>query len=138
ELRQASMLCGPAQPVSRMRQRSAQRRRDIRGLTLIIAPRPHLASVPRAVNRMASAAAACYRIGMSKQYRPVAIEARDAALRPSTIPAAFADRFRGREKRALGDAFGLTSFGVNLTRLKPGAQSALRHAHARQDEFVYI
>jgi uncharacterized cupin superfamily protein len=44
----------------------------------------------------------------------------------------------GREKRPLGDRFGLTNFGVNLTRLAPGAVSALRHAHSRQDEFVYI
>ena len=44
----------------------------------------------------------------------------------------------GREKRPLGDLFGLTNFGVNLTRLAPGAYSALRHAHAKQDEFVYI
>lgn len=45
---------------------------------------------------------------------------------------------RGREKRPLGDLFGLTNFGVNLTRLIPGAVSALRHAHTKQDEFVYI
>jgi len=44
----------------------------------------------------------------------------------------------GREKRALGDLFGLTNFGVNLTRLAPHAASALRHAHTKQDEFVYI
>jgi uncharacterized cupin superfamily protein len=44
----------------------------------------------------------------------------------------------GREKRALGDLFGLRSFGVNLTRLAPGAASALRHAHSRQDELVYV
>ena len=44
----------------------------------------------------------------------------------------------GRDKRPLGDLFGLTNFGVNLTRLAPGAQSALRHAHAKQDEFVYV
>lgn len=44
----------------------------------------------------------------------------------------------GREKRQLGDAFGLKNFGVNLTRLAPNAVSALRHAHTRQDEFVYI
>lgn len=47
-------------------------------------------------------------------------------------------RLAGREKRPLGDLFGLTCFGVNLTRLAPGAMSALRHAHSRQDEFVYI
>lgn len=43
-----------------------------------------------------------------------------------------------REKRPLGDLFGLTHFGVNLTRLKPGGISALRHAHSVQDEFVYV
>jgi uncharacterized cupin superfamily protein len=45
---------------------------------------------------------------------------------------------KGREKRQLGDLFGLTNFGVNLTRLAPKAVSALRHAHTKQDEFVYI
>ncbi len=44
----------------------------------------------------------------------------------------------GRTKHPLGDLFGLTNFGVNLTRLAPGAVTALRHAHSRQDEFVYV
>jgi uncharacterized cupin superfamily protein len=44
----------------------------------------------------------------------------------------------GRRKHQLGDLFGLTNFGVNLTRLAPNAASALRHAHTKQDEFVYI
>ena len=44
----------------------------------------------------------------------------------------------GREKTALGDVVGLTEFGVNLTRLKPGAASALRHWHEAEDEFVYV
>src|SRR5499425_3664649 len=44
----------------------------------------------------------------------------------------------GREKRALGDAVGLTQFGVNLTRLKPGAASALRHWHEAEDELIYV
>ena len=44
----------------------------------------------------------------------------------------------GRDKRPLGDLFGLTNFGVNLTRLAPGGQSALQHAHSKQDEFVYL
>jgi uncharacterized cupin superfamily protein len=44
----------------------------------------------------------------------------------------------GRRKHPLGDIFGLTNFGVNLTHLAPGAVSALRHAHTRQDEFIYI
>jgi uncharacterized cupin superfamily protein len=43
-----------------------------------------------------------------------------------------------REKRPLGDLFGLANFGVNLTRLAPGGVSALRHAHTRQDEFIYV
>ena len=45
---------------------------------------------------------------------------------------------RGRVKRPLGDAFRVTNFGVNLTTLLPGAVSALRHAHTRQDEFIYV
>lgn len=53
-------------------------------------------------------------------------------------PEVFAARVEGREKRVLGDAFGLRNFGVNLTRLAPSAESALRHAHQKQDEFIYI
>jgi uncharacterized cupin superfamily protein len=45
---------------------------------------------------------------------------------------------QGREKRALGNVAGLTQFGVNLTRLKPGAASALRHWHESEDELVYV
>ena len=69
-----------------------------------------------------------------------AILAAQAAPRskPTNYPEPFASRMRGREKRPLGDVFGLTNFGVNLTRLAPGAISALRHAHTKQDEFVYI
>ena len=44
----------------------------------------------------------------------------------------------GRAKRPLGDLFGLTNFGVNLTTLAPGGESALLHRHSKQDEFVYI
>jgi uncharacterized cupin superfamily protein len=72
--------------------------------------------------------------------RPRAIEAMAAPPRnrPSNYPEPFAARMAGREKRALGDLFGLSNFGVNLTRLAPGAQSALLHRHSRQDEFIYI
>jgi len=72
--------------------------------------------------------------------RPVAVMALDVPprTRPSNYPEPFASRMMGREKRQLGDLFGLVNFGVNLTRLQPGAMSALRHAHSRQDEFVYI
>ncbi|MBG0798816.1 cupin domain-containing protein [Methylocystis sp. L43] len=69
-----------------------------------------------------------------------AVEAADVAPRAkaSNYPEPFAARVRGRKKRSLGDVFGLTNFGVNLTRLAPGAQSALKHRHSRQDEFVFI
>jgi uncharacterized cupin superfamily protein len=70
----------------------------------------------------------------------VSIRAADAPprARASGYPEKFRALVAGREKRPLGDLFGLTNFGVNLTRLAPGAQSSLRHAHAKQDEFVYI
>lgn len=59
--------------------------------------------------------------------------------RRSTIyPAEFAGGFEKRIKRALGDAGGLTQFGVNLTTLEPGAISTLRHWHTNEDEFVYV
>ena len=72
--------------------------------------------------------------------RKVALTAAEAPQRstPSTYPPPFAARMSGRVKRPLGDLFGLRNFGVNLTRLAPGAQSALRHAHSRQDEFIYL
>lgn len=72
--------------------------------------------------------------------KPVALAAAQAPLRakPSNYPEPFASRMAGRQKRPLGDLFGLTNFGANLTHLAPGAVSALRHAHSRQDEFIYI
>jgi uncharacterized cupin superfamily protein len=77
---------------------------------------------------------------MSGNKHVVAIVAADAAARakPSNYPEPFASRVAGREKRPLGDIFGLTNFGVNLTRLAPAAASSVRHAHSKQDEFVYI
>lgn len=71
---------------------------------------------------------------------PVAVVAAAVAPRsvPSNYPEPFASRMRGREKRPLGNVFGLANFGVNLTTLAPGAVSALRHAHTKQDEFIYV
>lgn len=71
---------------------------------------------------------------------PVATLAADAAprVKPSSYPEPFASRMRGRVKRPLGDLFGLKNFGVNLTTVPPGGVSALRHAHSRQDEFVFV
>ena len=43
-----------------------------------------------------------------------------------------------RHNKRLGDHAGLKNFGVNLTRIVPGGQSSYRHAHSRQDEFVYV
>jgi uncharacterized cupin superfamily protein len=56
----------------------------------------------------------------------------------SNYPPQFQNVVQGREKSVLGDLVGLTQFGVNLTRLKPGAASALRHWHENEDEFVYV
>ena len=72
--------------------------------------------------------------------KPAAIVAADAPARtkPSNYPEPFASLMAGRVKRPLGDLFGLKSFGVNLTRLPPGAVSALHHQHSRQDEFIYV
>ncbi|BAY64339.1 cupin 2 conserved barrel domain protein [Calothrix brevissima NIES-22] len=77
---------------------------------------------------------------MSQETRPIAINAADVTARTkvSNYPEPFASRMQGREKRPLGDLFGLTNFGVNLTRLVPNAVSSLRHAHSKQDEFIYI
>lgn len=77
---------------------------------------------------------------MTRESRPAAISAFDAPLRtkPSSYPEPFASMMSGREKRPLGDLFGLTNFGVNLSRLKPGAVSSIRHFHTKQDEFIYV
>ena len=71
---------------------------------------------------------------------PIAIRAEDVAPRtkPSNYPEPFFSRMSRREKRQLGDVFGLKNFGVNLTRLAPGGESALLHRHSKQDEFIYI
>ena len=71
---------------------------------------------------------------------PLAIEAASAPpkTKRSNYPEPFFSRMAGREKRPLGDLFGLRNFGVNLTTLAPGGESALMHRHGRQDEFVYI
>jgi len=61
-----------------------------------------------------------------------------AANAEKHLPRAVRGAHRRPHQAALGDPFGLTIFGVNLTTLKPGAISALRHAHDKQDEFVYI
>lgn len=77
---------------------------------------------------------------MPHDHPPIAVTAAQtpARAKPSVYPAPFAAMMAGREKHPLGDLFGLKNFGVNWTRLPPHAVSALRHAHTRQDEFIYI
>jgi uncharacterized cupin superfamily protein len=70
----------------------------------------------------------------------IAIKASEAPpnAKASNYPEPFYSRMLKREKRKLGDLFELQNFGVNLTRIRPGGESALRHAHTKQDEFIYI
>lgn len=77
---------------------------------------------------------------MSNASKPIAILAADAAPRTkhSNYPEPYASMIAGREKRPLGELFGLSNFGVNQVRLIPGAISSLRHVHSTQDEFVFI
>ena len=56
----------------------------------------------------------------------------------ASYPKEFASVISGREKQRIGDAVGLTQFGVNITRIKAGSASALRHWHEAEDEFVYV
>lgn len=53
-------------------------------------------------------------------------------------PEAFAEAVNGRSRQALGDAGGITQFGVNLVELQPGAASSQRHWHSHEDEFVMV
>ena len=68
------------------------------------------------------------------------------ALDPATVtphtdsgyPEPYRSRVLPRTKRALGDALGLTKFGVNLTTLAPGKESSMRHWHTHEEELVYV
>ena len=53
-------------------------------------------------------------------------------------PTPFDHPCRARERRRLGDAVGLTQFGINLLHLPPGAWSSQRHWHTSEDEFIYV
>ena len=69
-----------------------------------------------------------------------AVSALDVAPRAktSTYPEPHYSRMLRREKRTLGDLFGLKNFGVNIVRLDPGGETSLFHRHSAQDEFIYI
>ncbi len=77
---------------------------------------------------------------MADAKSPIAAVAAEAPKREpvTTYPEPFASRVSRNVKRPLGELFGLTHFGVNLTRLPPGSMSALRHAHLKHDEFIYV
>ena len=75
---------------------------------------------------------------MSKLKAP-AFDPKELPEQSSTgYPEPYKARVAGRHRRRLGDAAGLKNFGVNLTRLDPGAESSMRHWHAKQDEFIYV
>lgn len=61
-----------------------------------------------------------------------------APVSGSKYPAPFDEPCRARQNQRLGDAAGLTQFGVNRTRLPPGTWSSQRHWHRREDEFVWV
>lgn len=70
---------------------------------------------------------------------PPALDPVDVPPRTSSgYPDPFRSRVLPREKRALGDALGLTKIGINLTTLLPGKVSSLRHHHTCEDEFVFM
>ena len=75
---------------------------------------------------------------MDAQTKPILAIQAPVRTRASSYPEPFASRMKGREKRPLGDLFGLKNFGVNLTRLEPDGVSSLRHCHTTQDEFLYV
>ena len=76
---------------------------------------------------------------MSDRKKPAAFDPMDIPREArNPYPPPYDKVLDGRYRRALGDANGLTRFGVNLTEMEPGAVSALRHWHTAEDEFVYI
>lgn len=77
---------------------------------------------------------------MPNEKKPAAIQASAIPPRtkPSFYPEPFRSRMNNRVKTPLGDFFGIKNFGVNMTRLHPGGESALFHKHTKQDEFIYI
>jgi uncharacterized cupin superfamily protein len=70
----------------------------------------------------------------SKVFRPTDVPESNS----SGYPEPFREGQRKRFNRRLGDHAGLKNYGVNLIRVLPGGQSSARHAHSKQDEFVYV
>jgi uncharacterized cupin superfamily protein len=61
-----------------------------------------------------------------------------ALITATGYPPPFDKAVQGRARKRLGHAAGLTQFGVNLLRMKPGAASSQRHWHENEDEFAYV
>lgn len=71
--------------------------------------------------------------------RPPALDPGSVALETgSSYPEPLRAAVAGRQRRRLGNALGLTDFGVNLVTLAPGAASAQRHWHSAEDEFIHV
>jgi uncharacterized cupin superfamily protein len=72
--------------------------------------------------------------------KPLAVAAASVPPRTksSVYPEPFFSRMANRQKRPLGDLFGIKNIGVNLTRIAPGGESAVLHSHSVQDELVYV
>jgi uncharacterized cupin superfamily protein len=75
---------------------------------------------------------------MSKLTLPALDPATVATVTPASSPEPFRSRMGDRVKRRLGDALGLSQFGVNLVTLGPSVKSAFRHWHTHEDEFVHV
>jgi uncharacterized cupin superfamily protein len=75
---------------------------------------------------------------MPKPRLPAFDPADIAESNATSYPVAFRADNSKRWNRRLGDHVGLKNFGVNLTRIVPGGQSSARHAHAKQDEFIWV
>jgi uncharacterized cupin superfamily protein len=75
---------------------------------------------------------------MTKPRLPAFDPADLAESNATTYPDKFKAINSRRWNRRLGDHVGLKNFGVNLTRIEPGGQSSARHAHAKQDEFIWV
>src|ERR1700754_3945291 len=75
---------------------------------------------------------------MSKPRLPAFDPADIAESNATSYPATFRAANSARWNRRLGDHVGLKNFGANLTRIVPGGQSSARHAHAKQDEFIWV
>src|SRR5215467_12923005 len=74
------------------------------------------------------------RIGMAKKIDISAL----TSVVGTMYPPPYDEPCLSRERTRLGDAAGLTQFGVNMLRLPPGAWSSQRHWHTETDEFIYV